>query len=163
MKNLLLLLLMTFTVSCCSVSYDTEKYYVNEKFILVGQNVEQMVIEGNTKSVRTWEIQRVVVENDSIMFGKIDDRGCGCGVITDEKWKEKMVGDTLYFEFINKVRFEPRKVAPIIVRESAVVPYDIPVSEPITNYGLETERKILEIERQILSLQRELETLKRVN
>ena len=148
---------MTFAVSCCSVSYDTEKFYVNEKFILVNQSVAEKVLNCNTCNVRTWEIQRIVVDNDSIMIGKIDDSGCGCGILTDEKWKEKMVGDTLYFEYINKARFvmhkiAPYRVAPVITGESHTSA-NIPLTEPlvINLNDLETERKILEIERQILS------------
>jgi hypothetical protein len=139
---------------------------VNEKFLLIDKTQKEMVIEGNTKNVRTWVVQRVVVEGDSIMTAEIDDRGCGCGIITDEKWKERNVGDTLFFEYIRKERFVLSNsmwwgdltAEPIETQEASTV-----TQESIINLNsLEIERRILEIERQILSLERELEKLKQI-
>jgi hypothetical protein len=157
MKKLVLLSIMIFSLSCCEIVYDPEVFYVDEYFTLIDRTQKEMVVDGNTTNVRVWKIQRVIVEGDSIMVGEIKDNGCGCGIITDELWKQKQIGDRLYFKFINKERFAfAGKRIPVETPTSQIVS----ISESINLNNLEKERKILEIERQIMSLQLELNTLK---
>lgn len=169
MKKIVLLLLMVFTLSCCEISYDPEVFYVDEYFTLIDRTQKEMVINGNTTNVRVWKIQRVIVQGDSIMVGEIkDEDGCGCGIITDELWKTKKIGDTLYFKYINKERFALSNsmwwgdltLTPVETQEASTV---TPTQEFIINLNtLEREGRILEIERQILSLQLELNKLKEI-
>ena len=172
MKKITVLLLISFILgSCVQITNDT--YYTNENFILIKRNETEKVVAGNTRFIRTWVVQRVVVEGDSVMVGKIEgtEGGCGCGIINDENWKEKQVGDTLYFEYILKSRFKP------VVTNGYNDGYDDGLtetsqtstsitSEEIKNETIinmnrtETERLILEKEREILSIEREIESLK---
>jgi hypothetical protein len=146
---------MTLFISCCEITYDTETYYVNEKFLLIDKTQKEMVVEGNTKNVRTWVVQRVVVENDSVMTAEIDDRGCGCGIITDEKWNNRNIGDTLFFEYILKERFILNKIVPVVIDEPLVTQ-----SSTIESFDvLELDRLIREKESEILENERELERL----
>lgn len=167
MKKLILLFFAIFTLSCCEVVYDPEVFYVDEYFTLIDRTQREMVVNGNTMNVRVWKIQRVIVDGDSIMVGEIiDDGGCGCGIITDELWKSRNIGDTLFFNFINKERFTLSNFE--LWGDLTAIPVETPkvntTQEPviITNFtnSLERDRRILEIERQIMSLQLELNTLK---
>jgi len=167
MKKLGLLLLVALTVSCCETTQDTENFYYEEQFVLVDRTLKEKVIDGNTKNVRTWIIQRVIVESDSLMIGEINDAGCSCGIITNELWEQRKVGDTLYFEYIRKDRFElsdnglsPAPDIELISSPIYITSEEIKATTVINLNKLETERRVLEIERQILSLERELETLK---
>jgi len=136
MKKLgILVVLMVLMYSCC-VAPDDGIHFVDEKFVLIEKEEKEMVVNGDTKNVRFWKIQRVITINDSIFVADIDDSGCNCGIITDEVWYNREVGDVLYFEYIRKDRFYKVK-----------------------NLA-EVERKILEKERNIMSLEREIESLK---
>jgi len=169
MKKLgLLFVLVALMYSCCIVP-DTEIHYVDENFILTNKTEKEMVINGDTRNVRTWEIQRVIVGGDSVMVGEISDEGsdCGCGIITDELWYSKEVGDSLYFEYIRIERFHLSKDFTGLSQEEkptmtpkSVTPEDIKATTIINMNELELEREILAKERELLTKERELEMLK---
>jgi len=166
--SLLLLIVMALASSCCT-KIDTETHYVDEKFILVDRVEKEKVIDGDTRNVRFWTVQRVIVEGDSVMIGEIDDNGsdCGCGIITDLLWEQRNIGDTLFFEYINKDRFgvvvgDGLTYAEDYKAETTTWSGEAKQPMVVNLNSLEKERKILELERQIMSLQREIETLKEI-
>ena len=162
----MLVVLMALMYSCCVVP-EEDTHFMEEKFVLIEKEEREMVVNGDTKNVRFWKIQRVVTLNDSIFVADIDDSGCGCGIITDELWYNRNVGDVLHFEYIRKDRFI--KVKNLAVFSGEYEPIDSPLSTTteqvveatvINLNTLEVERKILEKEREIMSLEREIESLK---
>lgn len=172
MKKLGILLLVILTYGC-GQKIDSKTFYMNEHFVLIDRSEKERVIGGNTKNIRIWVIQRVIVDGDSVMVGHIDDIDCDIDdidcdiIITDDLWKKRKVGDTLYFDYIRKDRFELSIVNDVNKDlhyapdyQSTTTTTHVEEPQVINLNTLEIDRKILEIERQILSLQRELETLK---
>ena len=104
MKKIYLLLAVVIMCSCCTIMPDPDVHFVDEKFVLIEKTEKEMNINGNTKNVRTWKIQRNIVTGDSLEIGVINNKGC-VYIINDELWYNKEVGDTLYFEYIRKDRF----------------------------------------------------------
>ena len=174
MKKILLLSVALLTFACsCEVMPDPDVHFVDEDFILIHKKEKEMVVDGDTKNVRFWKIQRVKTVNDSIFIADIDDSGCGCGIITDEVWYNREVGDVLHFDYIRKERFwkvknlavydeeyteveTPRSVNPL----QAVTPEEVKATTVINMNQMEVEREILEKERAVMALEREIETLK---
>ena len=171
MKKILLLVVVALSVSCCTIVPDEEIHFVEEKFVLIDADEKEMVIDGDTRNVRTWKIQRMVVVGDSIDIGVIDDKGCDC-IITDELWYNREVGDVLYFEYIRKDRFYKVKnlavydgeyeTVEVVVRPNplSITPTEVKQTTAISMNKMEVERAILAKERKLMALEREIETLK---
>ena len=169
MKKLLIIILGIAIFQSCTVviTPDEDIHYINEDFVLIDKSIEEMVIGGNTKKVRMWKIQRIIIDGDSVMVAEIDNRDANnYGIITDKLWNKRNVGDILHFDYIRKDRFV--KTESLIYHDESSM--TITTSEPvefttvnttIINLNkLEIERRILEIDREIMSLKRELEKLK---
>lgn len=164
MKNLIIVLLSLVILSSCAVEITEENFFINEDFTLIDKK-EERVGESGTLT-RTWLIQRIIQDGDSIQIAEIvtQDVACGCGKafeITDELWYNKEIGDVLHFEYIRKSRFF-KKVKRIDVSSTQTPNYVPPIStttEPEKN-TLEVEREIMDIERQILELERKRDLLK---
>jgi len=115
MKKLLIIILGIAIFQSCTtvVTPNEDVHYIDEDFILLDKHEETYVYNGNTKTVRTWKIQQIVSERtDSVMVAEITDKeanGCGCGIITDDLWFKRNVGDILHFDYIRKNRFIPVK------------------------------------------------------
>jgi hypothetical protein len=104
MKKILLVLLVFFS-SCHKI--DKENYYINEKFILVGTNeVDGFSNDKFHKPLVTkiWLIERVSNPTEHAELTSEDEYN-GRFKITKDLWYNRKIGDTLYFEFINKDRF----------------------------------------------------------
>lgn len=176
MKKILIILLgIVIFQSCIEVVIpDEDVHYINEDFMLLDKFEENMVINGNTIKVRTWKIQRITINGDSVMVAEIDDKeanGCSCGIITDELWHKRNVGDILHFDYIRKDRFFSTKNTiygdlqytndgsmTITTTEPVVF---TTINTAIINLSkIQIESRILEIDREIMSLERELEMLK---
>ena len=173
MKRILLLFIATMMVACsCEIMPDTDVHFVDEDFVLIEKEEREMVVEGDTKNVRFWKIQRVKTVNDSIFVADIDDSGCGCGIITDEVWYYRNVGDVLHFDYIRKSRFirvknlavfsEDYKVVEPVERPNplSITPTEVKETTVVNMNTMEIERKILEKERALMTLEREIEQLK---
>lgn len=172
MKKLIFVFVATLMVACsCEIMPDTDVHYVDEDFVLIERTEGNKVVDGNTRVVRSWVIQRVVVEGDSIMIAEIDDSGCDC-IITDELWYSRDVGAVLHFEYIRKDRFNKAQSVAVydteyeaVETERSVNPLSITAAEvkettAISMNKMEVERLILEKEREVMSLEREIEQLK---
>ena len=167
MKKIYLLLAVVIMCSCCTIMPDPDVHFVDEKFVLIEKTEKEMDINGNTKNVRTWKIQRNIVTGDSLEIGVINNKGCDY-IINDELWYNKEVGDTLYFEYIRKDRFyKVKSLGAVGVGEydavetpMSITPEQVLETTVINMNKMEMERFILEKERQLMSLEREIETLK---
>jgi len=174
MKKLLIILLGIAIFQSCTVKISGDNFYLDEDFALIDKYEKEVVINGYSKTIRTWKIVRFKTTNDSIFVGIInntgDYNGCGHGIITDELWKSREIGAILHFDYINKNRFHKEKkitaiytgTEPLELYSEIPVEIDIKSKSPvvINMNKLEVERRIMEIEREIMSLERELETLK---
>jgi len=181
----LLILLIPIIISSCVPEITPEDFFINEDFVLLNKYQKEKVMNGQTRTIRTWEIIRLNQEGDSIYFGIIDDSDkytSSCAskdntIITDELWKIKKKGSILHFDYINKDRFHKRpKIGYTATAIEDNVLYSNRPEEEIkyVNEGtidsesreiinmnkLEIERKIMDIERQIESLNREKDKLK---
>lgn len=184
MKKILIIILGIAIFQSCSVTItpNEEAHYIDDDFILLEKNEENIAVGDEIRTIRTWKIQRITADVvDSVMVGIIDnkdDNGCGCGIITDELWFKRNVGDILHFDYIRKNRFFPVKniahanwggyvdegttntgITFTTTEEVPLITFDTPI---INLNKLEIERRILEIEREIMSLEREKETLKEI-
>jgi len=181
MKKILIILIVIIFTSC-TVKIDPEKFFINEDFILLKKYEKEVVINGYTRNIKTWEI--IKYEGDSMYVGIIDNRdsytgSCGSGILTDELWKKKKVGDILHFDYINKERFLNRNVeiyttttSTPLYSDTLTINVDKPVElqlggelttekvNVINMNKLEIERRILDLQREIESLEREIESLK---
>ena len=170
MKKLgLLIVLMALMCSCVYVPNE-EEHFIDEKFVLVNKTEKEMVVDGDTRNVRKWEIQRVITVGDSLEIGEITDNedGCGCGILTEELWYSKEIGDVLYFEFIRKDRFHKIPTLGTIWGEEestttprSVTPEDVRAETSKNMSEMEADLRALEIEREIMALEREKESLNR--
>jgi len=167
MKKIVFILLSFVILSSCAVEITEEDFFINEDFTLIDKK-EERVGESGTLT-RTWLVQRVVQEGDSIQIAEIITQGeaCGCGgkafEITDELWYNKEIGDVLHFEYLRKSRFFKKAkrmdVSPTYVSDYVSPTPTVTVTEPVKN-TLEIERQIMDIDRQILELERQKELLK---
>lgn len=178
MKKLLIFILGIAIFQSCTtvVTPNEDAHYINEDFILLDKYEENMIINGDTRTVRTWKIQQITSERtDSVMIAEIDDKDAnGCGIITDDLWHKRNVGDILHFDYIRKDRFFQVKniahdnwggyvdgeyttrteiITPEPVEFKAVPPKLINLTK------IQIESRILEIDREIMGLERELEML----
>ena len=173
MKKLILLLIVVLSTMSCelTIQHDTDAYFVDETFTITDATEQAVLINGETKNVRVWKIQRDKVVNDTIYNGVISDKGYGF-IITDELWYLKTVGDRLYFDFILRKRFAPTvrikttvasEIEPVVTtpetRATDFQPGVFHTPTFINMNTLEIERRMMAIEREILTLQREYETL----
>ncbi len=180
MKKLLIILFVIGIFQSCTVKIDPKDFYINEDFVLIDKYDKDVVVNGYTKNLRTWEIVKIETTIDSMFVGIIqnysDDnkKSCGCGgknlIITDELWNSKEVGDILHFDYIRKDRFhKEKKTTAQVYSENSKNETEVQLggnlneisdSVKIINLNkLEIERRILEIEREIMSLEREKQTL----
>jgi hypothetical protein len=167
MKKIIFIFLSFMILSSCAVEITEENFFINEDFTLIDKK-EERVGESGTLT-RTWLVQRIVQEGDSVQIAEIITQGvaCGCGgkafEITDELWYNKEIGDILHFEYLRKSRFFKKAkrsdnnitYAPDYV---SPVPTTTVIEQPKNN--LEIERQIMDIDRQILELERQKELLK---
>jgi len=174
MKKLGLLAVLMALMCACVYVPNEEEHFIDEKFALIDKSEKEVVVDGDTRNVRTWKIQRVVTVGDSLEIGEISDNedNCGCGILTEELWQTKEVGDILYFEYINKVRFHKVKnlavysgdyeTVEVVVRPNplSIIPTEVKATTAIGMNKMEVEREILEKERQLMTLEREIENLK---
>lgn len=170
MKKILLLLVVALSVSCCAIVIDEETHFVEEKFMLIDKSEKEMVVDGDTENIRTWKIQRISSIADSLEIGEMSnyEDGCGCGILTDDLWNSREVGDTLYFEYIRKDRFH--KVVNLAVTYSgdyvtvevplSISPEEVKATTAISMNKMEVERAILAKERELMALEREIDNLK---
>lgn len=179
MKKILIIILGIAIFQSCTVvvTPNEDVHYINEDFMLLDKFEENMVIGGETRSIRTWKIMRITIDGvgDSIMVAEINNKdanNCNCGIITDELWFKRSVGDVLHFDYIRKDRFfstkNTTKYGDLQYTDDGSMTITTPepvefttINTTIINLNkLEIERRILEIDREIMALERELETLK---
>ena len=169
MKKLGILLVLTVMFACsCEIMPDPDWHYINEDFVLIEKNEGEKVVDGNTKIVRSWKIQRVIVDGDSIMVAEIDDSGCDC-ILTEELWYSRDVGAVLHFEYIRKDRFHKENnglvyddgYLEIVDTPRSVTPEDVRAETKSNMSEIEADLRALEIEREIMALEREKESLNR--
>jgi len=172
----MIILLGILIFQSCTVKISGDNFYLDEDFVLKNKYQKDVVINGYTRVIRTWEIFRIKTIDDSVFVGIIDNKGdydgCGTGIITDELWKTKEIGDILHFEYINKNRFyKEKKITAVYTGNEPLEVYsEIPTTSDetvrtetvsvINMNKLEVERKIMELQRKIESLERQIESLK---
>jgi len=179
MKKIGILVMLMALMCACVYVPNEEEHFIDEKFALIDKIEKEVVVDGDTRTVRTWKISRLASVGDSLEIGEISDNedNCGCGILTEELWQTKEVGDILYFEYINKVRFYKVKnhasmnlvgeltdyeTVEVVVRPNplSIIPTEVKATTAIGMNKMEVEREILEKERQLMTLEREIETLK---
>ena len=165
MKKLVFVLLATIMFACsCEIMPDPDVHFIDEDFVLIEKNEGEKVVDGNTKIVRSWKIQRVIVNGDSIMVAEIDDSGCDC-ILTEELWYSRDVGVVLHFEYIRKDRFNyVRNLVygdeyEAVETPRSVTPEDVRAETANNMSEVEADLRALEIEREIMALEREKESL----
>ena len=176
MKKILIFILGIVIFQSCTVVPSPEKHFINEDFILIKKYEKDIVVNGYTRTIRTWEIAKIENDSDSITVGLINNEGdytsCSTSIITDELWNSRKVGTILHFDYIMKDRFHKEKriveeydfnipaqeySEPSTITSDELV--DVKVSA-INMNSLEVERRILELEREIDNIERQIETLK---
>ena len=178
MRKILIILIGIAIFQSCTVvvTPDEDIHYVNDDFVLLDKYEEKMVIGGETRNIRTWKIMRITTEGvgDSVMVAEINNKdanNCNCGIITDELWFKRNVGDILHFDYIRKDRFFSTKNTTYgdlqytddgSMTITTIEPVEFTtVNTAIINLSkIQIESRILEIDRKIMSLERELEMLK---
>ena len=174
MKKLGLLIALVALMCSCVVVPNNEEHFIDENFALIDKSEKDIIVDGNTRTVRTWKILRLSSVGDSLEIGEIRDNedGCGCGILTDELWQIKEVGDVLYFEFIRKDRFHKVKnhekvslggelTPETTLQSTSITPEDVKQTTATNMSEMEAELRALEIEREIMALEREKEALNR--
>ena len=92
MKGLLILIALSSCDQGNLAHYDTSRYFVHEKFVIEDKG---------TKSYTHFFMLRSVSHPDSVC----QYNGLGNHVINEDKFYNAKLGDTLYFDYINKDRF----------------------------------------------------------